>query len=346
MDEKVMKRIRRIHDNYTIVDAHFDMLLDVEMKRSFGYKKVIETQFLPDFKEAGVDVVVCSLFVEGVYLPEMALKKALDEISALYSEIDESPDKLMLCKSYNDILKAKGEGKLAILLSFEGVEPLTNDLNLLRMFYELGVRLVGLTWSRRNFAADGCHFSPKEEGRKGGLTPFGVELIKMAEEMGMIIDVSHLNDEGFWDVMDFAKKPVIASHSNCRALASSMRNLTDEQIKALAQRNGVMGMNGCSGFVSDRCDEADVRHLALHADYIARLVGVEHVGLGFDICDFLPSPPVKPANEPELKNHDVIDRHKNIIFFTEALIDLGYGDEEIGMILGGNFLNLYKQILK
>lgn len=346
MDEKIKKRIDRIHNTYTVVDAHFDLLTHVDMKRGLGYKKVIETEFLPDFKEGGVDVIVCSLYIETMFLPEMGLKKALDQISALYAEIDESPDKIMLCRTYDDILNAKEQGKLAILLSLEGVDPLTNDLNLLRIFYELGVRLVGLTWSRRNFAADGCRFGKVDEGTRGGLTDFGVRLVRLAEELGMIIDVSHINDEGFWDVMRITQRPVIASHSNCRALANSMRNLTDQQIKALSEKKGVIGMNVCSTFVSDNDENCDAKHLADHADHIAKLTGIEHVGLGFDFCDFLRIPDMEPAVKPARSNYDVIKGHKNMKQFTEALINLGYSDEDIGMILGGNFMNIYREILR
>lgn len=344
MDEVLSKRIHKIHEECIIIDAHFDLLMYVEMKRSLGYRKVIEDEFLQNFKESGVDVIVCSLYIDDCYLPEMGLKKSLDQISALYSEIDESPDKIVLCTNYNDIVKAKSRKMLAVLLSFEGVDPLTNDLSLLNVFYKLGVRIVGLTWSRRNYAADGCYFSNQAEGKKGGLTPFGVELVKMAEGMGMIIDVSHINDEGFWDVMDLVKHPVIASHSNCRALAGTMRNLTDEQIKAISEKGGVIGMNACASFVSDNENERSVEHLARHADHIAKLAGTEHIGLGFDFCDFLDA--VKVRMKPDRRTSDVIAGHKNIYQFTRALIELGYSDKEIGHIIGANFLNLYKKILK
>lgn len=345
MNQKIDEHVKKIHEKFTIVDGHFDLLMDVSRKRDLGYKKVIETDHLPEFVEGGINIVVASIYVEDAFLPEMGLKKALDQISALYAEIDESPDKIMLCMTYDDILTAKKENKIGFILSFEGVDPLTNDLNLLRIFYKLGVRIVGLVWSRRNFAADGSHFHEKIEGQKGGLTEYGVQLIEEAESLGMFIDVSHINDEGFSDVMKIAKKPVIASHSNCRTLASSMRNLTDEQIKTLASKNGVIGMNAYSLFTADKDEEADVEHLISHVDHIAKLVGVEHVGIGFDLCDFLrTSTPQRAVARPR-KSFDVIEGHKNIKQFTKLLIQRGYKDEEIGLILGGNFLNLYKEVL-
>lgn len=346
MNETVAEHAKRLHRDYLMVDAHFDMLMEVDIRRKLGYRKVIETEFLPKFQEGGVSIVVCSLFIENQYLPELGLKKALDQVSALYSEINESPDKIQLCTTYEDILSAHTHRRLAVLLSLEGVDPLTNDLDLLAIFYRLGVRFVGLTWSRRNFAADGSHFTPQDEGQKGGLTDFGVRLLKLAEEMHMIIDVSHLNDEGLRDVLDRTDGPVIASHSNARHLASSMRNLTDEQIREIAAHGGVIGMNGYSRFISDKSEEWDVSHLLDHVDYIADLVGVEHIGIGLDICKFLTGIALKPAGNAGPEPFDVIASHKGVPQFTEGLIRRGYTDEQIGKILGGNFLNVYRKLLK
>lgn len=342
-----MKRINNILKKLTIIDAHFDLLFDVVRQRQYGRRRVIETDYLPGFIEGGLNVVVSSIYIDSESLPEMALRKALDQVSALYAEIDESSDKIVLCKSYADIMEAKNEGKIGIMLSFEGVEPLYNDLNLLRIFYELGVRIVGLVWSRRNYVADGCHFSEVREGTRGGITDFGVQLIEAAEALGMFIDVSHLNDEGFWDVMKIAKKPVIASHSNCRALSGTMRNLTDEQIKTLASKGGVIGINVASKFTADDDKNANIEHLVNHVDHIAKLVGVEHVGLGFDFCDQLSKYMfTKQLKGTSRKSFDVFKGHKEIKYFVAELMKRGYMHEEIELMLGGNFLRVYKEVLK
>lgn len=335
-----------VSNNFPIVDGHFDLLSLVERRRGLGFTKVIENDYLPEYIESGVNIVVSSLFIDDIFLPEMGLKKALGQISALYAEIRESPDKIMLCRTYDDIEKAVDDKKLGIILSFEGVEPLTNDLSLLKIFYELGVRIVGLVWNNRNYAADGCYSYNLVQGQKGGLTDFGIKLVEKAEDMGMFIDVSHLNEEGFWDVMKVAKKPVIASHSNCRVLANSMRNLTDEQIKALALKNGVIGMNVCSSFVADKDEDCDVSHLLNHVDHIVNLTGVEHVGVGFDFCDALRAFAPDVESKFMRKSFDVIKGYRGIKEFTEGLTNRGYSNEDISLILGGNFLNIYKQLLK
>ncbi|MBA4495585.1 dipeptidase [Paenactinomyces guangxiensis] len=340
-----MREYSRIHRNAHVVDAHFDLLMDVEVQRGYGRKKIIETNYLPEFLRGGVNTIVSSVFVDSNFVPEMSLRKALNQISALYAEADESPEKIMICKKYDDIVTAKKEGKVGFILSLEGAEPLYNDLSLLRIFYELGVRIIGLVWSRRNYVGEGSHFSPVREGKRGGITDFGVQLIKEAEKMGIVIDVSHLNDEGFWDVMQFVDKPVIASHSNCRSIANTMRNLTDEQIQAIAAKDGVIGMNATSFFTADTDEKADVEHLLDHVDHIAGLVGVKHIGLGLDLCEnFMKY--VSPENLAMIprKPFDVVKGHSALPQLTEGLGRRGYSDGEIELILGKNFIRVFAEV--
>ncbi|WP_289138655.1 dipeptidase [uncultured Brevibacillus sp.] len=330
-----------------IIDAHFDLLLDVAIQREYGRKNVIVSDYLPDFLAGGVQTIVAAVYIDSKFLPEMGLRKALQQISALHAEAEEAPDKIMVCKSVEDIETAKKTGKVGFVLSLEGADPLYNDLSLLRIFYELGVRFMGLVWSRRNFVGDGSHFSPVREGKKGGITEFGVHLIEAAEAMGMIIDVSHLNDEGFWDVMEIAKKPIIASHSNCRSIASSMRNLTDEQIKAIASTNGVIGINGVNIFVADSDDKSDLENLLNHVDHIAALVGVEHIGIGLDMIEpFMKYDSPIALMETSRKDFDVVKGHIQVPEIVKALAKRGYTDEAIELIMGKNFIRVYKEVWK
>ncbi len=343
----IRERIDSLHNRIMIVDAHLDLAVDVFNKRKEGKRKVIESYYLDGFKTGGVDVVVSSLFIDDQYLPEMALRYALDQIAAILEDINESKEKIMLCKSYDDILNAKEKGKLAILLAFEGVEPLGDDINLLSIFYELGVRILGVCWSRRNYAADGCCFSYIKEDQGGGLTDFGVQLIKKAEELGMIVDVSHINDQGFFDTARTARGAVIASHSNCRSIAHIKRNLTDEQIKAIAASGGVIGINAVSIIASDN-EKADVNILVEHMKHIKNLVGVKHIGLGFDLCDQTFS----TNNDHNIFvdgicriHYDLIKGHKDLYKLTEALLLQGFEEVDIEMIYGRNFLNVFKKYI-
>lgn len=342
MNNELEEHIRQLHDQAFTIDAHYDLTYDVANFRDHGHKKVIETNWLSSFQAGGIDLIVSAIFVHDYFLPEMGLRKALNQISYLHDEMMESPGLFKLCRTMTQAQAAKSEGQIALFLSLEGADPLQNDPGLLRIFYELGVRGLGLTWSRRNYVADGSFFFPAKEGKKGGLTPFGLEVVETAEQLGMFIDISHLNDEGFWDVMEVTSKPVIASHSNCRKLTGMMRNLDDEQIKAIIKKGGVIGMNGVSKIISPDKETPNVGDLVDHVDHIAELGGIDHIGLGLDIChgspNFLNIPPDLPA-------FDIIAEHREVKTLTRELIMRGYTDNQIIGILGGNFKRIYQQIL-
>ncbi len=336
------KRAEELHRESFVLDAHYDLLPLVLDRRQKGERNVIEKEYIPAFRAAHVDAVVSSLFVSERFLPEMGLRRALDMIAALYEEMAESPGLFSLCRNTAEIAEANAGGEVALLLSFEGLDPIGNDLSLLRVFHELGVRGIGLVWSRRNYVADGCFFDPVKEGRKGGLTAFGVQVLDEAKRLGMYIDVSHLNDEGVEDILALYDGPVIASHSNCRALAPVMRNLTDDQIARLAGRGGVMGMNACSVFVADP-DQHTVteRDLADHVDHIRSLVGDGYAGFGFDFCDEMRD---FSAPGPH-REYDCVKGYGASVGFTAELLQRGYGEDAVRGILGGSFLGFLKKTI-
>ncbi|MFA1822493.1 dipeptidase [Virgibacillus oceani] len=336
------EKIDEIHAEAIIIDAHFDLLFDVAAQRALGRTKVIETDHLPDFEEGGWNIIVSSIYLEDADLPELALRKALNQVSCLYAEIEESPDKLMLCKNTSDILQAKERGKIGIMLSFEGVEPLGTDISLLRVFYELGVRFIGLTWSRRNAAGDGCAFKFSDRQMTGGLAGFGLDVIKEAENLGMIIDVTHINDEGFEDIMTISNQPVIASHSNARAVSNTPRNLTDAQLKALGDSSGVAGINAVSIIASAEGENPDINTLVHHIEHMKNSVGIDHVGLGLDLCNlftkYKPDGVVRQA-------FDVVNKHGSLGELTSALLESGFSKEDIVKMYGGNFIRVYERVL-
>lgn len=308
--DKHSQLINEIHNESITIDAHFDLLYDVAAQRKLGRKQVIETDHLPDFIKGGWNVIVSSIFLDDADLPEKALRGALNQISSLYKEIEESPDKIMLCKNVNDIRLAKKSGKIGIMLSFEGVEPLGTDISLLRVFYELGVRMIGLTWSRRNLAGDGCAFNFSEHQMTGGLSEFGISVIKEAEKLGMIMDVTHINDEGFTDIIRHSHQPVIASHSNARAVANTPRNLTDEQLRKIAASGGAAGINAVSIIASETDKGATIEKLVDHIEHIVSVVGVDHVGLGLDLCDLFNKYSSSDGTDPlSNKSFDILADH-------------------------------------
>ncbi|BHH85435.1 dipeptidase [Desulforhopalus sp. 52FAK] len=339
MDSSLQQQVDDLHRKAFTVDAHFDLTYEVSNRRERGHQKVIETDYLDQFKAGSFDLIVSAIFIHDYYLPEMGLRRALDQISCLHKEIEESPGKFCLCRTVLEAEQAKKRGEVAIFLSLEGAEPLQNDIHLLRIFYELGVRGLGLVWSRRNMVGDGVFYSPRKSGAPGGISPFGVHLLEEAEKLGMFIDVSHLNDTGFDDVLELCQSPVIASHSNCRSLASSPRNLTDSQIEAIARKNGVIGMNSINKFIRDTVEGVAVPQFVDHLDHVVKIAGIDHVGVGFDLCDSFRE---YLHIEQELPSKDIIDSHAGLGEFTAELIRRNYSEDGILKVLGGNFLRVYR----
>ncbi len=343
MDQELARKAAQLNANSFVVDAHFDLPWDVANQRERGHKDVLAGQYLDRFREGGFNLIVAAIFLENFFLPEMGLRRALDQISYLAEEVEALSGSVRLCRRLEDIRQLETNGQFGLLLSLEGADPLQNDLQLLRIFYDLGVRALGLTWSRRNYAADGCAFSTAAEDRGNGLTAFGRSLVAKAEELGMLIDVSHVNEAGFWDVIEIAGKPIVASHSNCRALADTPRNLKDKQIEALAEKDGVMGMNAISAFVGDGSQKRGVDDLLDHVDHVVKIAGIRHVGIGFDFCSGFKN---YLNLDHALATYDVLPGHHHLKDFTAGLIERGYSEDDTRLILGGNFLRVYDEILR
>lgn len=272
--------------------------------------------------EGGVDIVFINLYAQ--LHPEGSLKQALLQVGDMQKEIDET-NYLTLIKSAADLDNSlMGEG-IGLVLSMEGLEPIGNDLSLLRVFYELGLRSASLTWDFRNYFASGT-------GEIGGLSRLGKEAVVEMERLGIIVDVSHLNDEGFWDVIEIAEKPIIASHSNARSLYNHPRNLTDEQIKAIVKTGGVIGLNN---YYSDEEDKGSLDTFMNHLDYMINQAGEDHVGLGLDFNGYL----------GEIITNGLEDA-RSFPDITKELLDRGYGTNVIQKILGKNFLRVLSGVLK
>ena len=343
MSERDLERARAFVANTFAMDAHFDLALDIDERRELGDRNVYTLRHDGLIRAGGWDCIVSALFVPSRQLPEMGLRKALDQIASLVAEESEQRDKIALCVSMREVDAANKAGKVGILLSLEGADPIGCDLRLLSIFYRLGVRSLGLSWSRRNYAADGCSFKPMREGMKGGLTSFGVDLLEEAERLGMLIDISHLNDECVSDVARYAKRPFIASHSNSRAIADTMRNLSDEQIRLVAESGGVVGMNGVSFIVSDeKGKNIGAAELSAHIDNIVRLVGDDFVGLGLDFCDRIAD--IHPSSQ-SMGAFDVMGDHGGLPKLAAALFEKGYGEERVAKIIGGNFRRVYEEVI-
>src|SRR5712692_1381367 len=237
-EKSIEGRINRLHAD-GIVDLHFDMPMDLYEKRDRA--NVLATDYLPELEAGNIGVLGAAIYIEDRYMPEMGLRVALDQISRLYTEAGES-GRFAICKSHEEILDAHKARKIALLITMEGVEPLGTDLNLVRVFYELGVRVIGLTHARRNAAGSGGVFAASGSPRDG-LTAFGRDVVRECEALGVIVDLAHINPAGFEEIVDLTTKPLVVSHTNARKYYDVERNISDEQIKMIGARKGVIGVN-------------------------------------------------------------------------------------------------------
>jgi len=337
------ERAIRLHKEALVVDTHSDTLMQLipqtrgargQRPRKLGDRSETGHIDLPRLIEGGVDCQTFGMYTGTFTNNPLALKTALQMVDAFYTGIEENKDKIVQVRNYDEIIRADKEGKVGALLSIEGAEPLMGDLGLLRVFHRLGVRILSFTWNWRTEFADGL-----SEVRAGGkLTQKGLEAMEEMRRLGIVLDVSHITDACFWDIIENTKVPFIASHSNSREVCNVTRNLTDDMLRALAEKGGVTGMNYAPGFIVPREKlstgyKATVEDLCDHIDHIVKVVGPDHVGLGSDF-DGIGPPPVGLEDASKVPN------------ITRVLVKRGYSDEDIKKILGGNHLRVLKQVLK
>ena len=342
--EPIEQRIDRLQTG-GIIDLHFDLLMDLYEKRQ--RKSVLETEFLPELEVGNVGVVGVAIYIENRYLPDSGLRVALDQIARLYAET-QACSRFAISKSYHDIQKAREDRKIALVITMEGVEALGTDLNLLRAFYELGVRSIGLTHARSNAAGHGGIFASSGSSQKG-LTEFGRDLVRECEALGVIVDLAHINAAGFNEVLSMTTKPPIVSHTNVRRYYDIERNISDQQIKMIGERRGVIGIN--SVLVGPKKEESTLDRYVDHIEYVTNLIGINGVGVGFDFFEFIYSQWPESAKRelaeklttpqfiPDLRNHA---HARNL---TRKLIERGFNDQQIEKILRGNWLRIFEEWL-
>jgi membrane dipeptidase len=306
-------------------------------------------------------------------------QRTLELIDSVYLQAGRHPDRMLMCFSAEDIERAHAQHKLAALMGIEGGHAIENSLPVLRDYYRLGVRYMTLTWSNTNEWADSSgDLDNSSVSHHGGLTEFGKQVVVEMNRLGMMVDVSHVSDRTFWDVLATSKAPIIASHSSARALVDIPRNMTDEMLRAVAMNGGVVNVAFPSSFVDkefnteagsqhqrmlaaaenynttrsaagqpvtaddtqrfeldwlgkNKIQRAPLKSLIDHIDHVAKVAGVDHVGLGSDSngVDFLPAGMNSAADLPKI---------------TQALLDRGYSSDDIKKILGANMLRVFRDV--
>ncbi|MEG1988290.1 MAG: membrane dipeptidase [Oscillibacter sp.] len=312
-------------------DAHSDIWTDVTVRRLAGERDVLRRRHLDRLRQGNVEGGIFALWIDGPFQTE-PLARTRQMMDCIRGELAECDAVRVVCND-GEITRAKSEGKFYILIGAEGLAAIGTDLGKLDDYYAFGVRHAMLTWNEENALAAGA-----ATGKDSGLTPAGREAVRRIQEKGMLLDLSHLNEAGFWDVTRLATRPVIASHSNARALCDVPRNLTDDQLRAIRDLGGVVGLNVFHRFISPEREAQTVENLARHGAHMVDVMGIDHVGCGFDFCEFLES----EAGEPVTAG---LADCREIGNLFACFAKLGMSREEMDKIACQNFRNVIKQTI-
>lgn len=327
------------------IDAHHDILMDVLTCHKRGEVGVLSQNWAPRLKQGGIDVQVLPVFIEDRYLPGSGLREVFRMVEAGLYDVQQNNSAMGFATTTAEMQALNAAGKVAGLLALEGCDGLGGDPALLRLLYRVGVRMVAFTWDRRNEFADGTGVV-----NPGGLTAAGRAALKEMHQHNVVFDVSHLAEPGFWDAMDIVSMPIIASHSNASAVYAHRRNITDEQIEAIAGTGGVVGLNFYGGFVN--AGAPTLERMADHLAHMVDLVGIEHVGIG---ADFLETPIRDIAkvafeesqHDPAMLDNWIADcqNAEDMPRFVAVMLQRGYNRDEIAAVLGGNWLRVFQQVI-
>ncbi|EHQ90290.1 dipeptidase [Desulfosporosinus youngiae] len=316
-------------NNPYIIDGHCDSLIHfVDGERTLQDPSEGGQWDTRRALRAGVSLQFLAAFIETEYKPARSTSRGLQLIEGAQRFIADYSDQVFLVLGKSDLTRIPDRERIGILLSVEGGEILGQNLFMLDKIYQLGVRALGLTWNQRNALADGVGV-PQSQNR---LTRLGQEVVLRMNELGMLIDVSHLNEAGFWHVLELSKSPIAASHSCAKSLCNHPRNLTDQQLRALAKHKGVVGVNFYPRFLKETgpvTREDVIRHIC----HIAEVAGVEAVGLGSDF-DGISEVPIG------------LEHVGDYPYLIEDLIKAGFSAKEVEQIVGRNFMRLLTDVLK
>ena len=366
--DTISDRAKKIHFSSLVMDTHIDVTPKLQTDWKFADRHDTGHIDWPRMKEGGLNGLFFSIYMSGRVTGPKAVNDALQRIAAVHKLAEDMPDKVMLCTTAADVQRAHREGKIAGLMGMEGGHMINNSLPVLRMYAALGVRYLTLTHSVNTDWAD----SSGDEPKHNGLTDFGKDVVRELNKLGVMVDISHVADKTFWDALEVSKAPMIASHSSCRAISGHPRNMTDEMIKALAQKGGVIQINYLDSFIDPDlfaysqktsavsrelmqkmggpsrenfvkvreelakqfgpAPKASWERIVDHIDHAVKLVGADHVGLGSDFDGG--GMPVGMEDCTKLPK------------ITEALLRKGYKEADIRKILGENTVRLLADVEK
>lgn len=314
-----------------LIDMHCDTLGKFQWEQG---RHLRENDFCIDLmkmKKAGslAQFFACFIYAKRFQdgdMWEQSYNAALKMIAEGKKEFADNADLIALATNYDEIMANEAAGKMSAILTVEEGGVLNGKIDRLEELYRQGVRLITLTWNWENCI--GFPNSPDAELMKKGLKPFGFETVERMNDLGMIIDVSHLSDGGFWDVIEHSKKPIVASHSNARALCRHQRNLTDDMIRAMAEKGGVAGVNFYPCFVH-KSEKITEEHLADHVEYMYKKGGEDFVAMGTDFDGY-------SDGESTIVHIGQMDR------VYDAIKKRGFSDRQMDKIWSENILRIIK----
>ncbi|MGZ9584557.1 dipeptidase [Paenibacillus marinisediminis] len=310
-----------------VIDFHCDVLYKMlyQGKLDFTEEALLDVT-LPRLKQGNVGMQVMALFLErNLITGPPRFSQILRAIDLFREQILKQPNVMPILSKEDVDQWEQNPDKIGMILSLEGVDALEGDLVYLRTAHALGVRFVGLCWNDANWAVDGA-----QEPRKGGFSTDGIELIRECDRLGLTMDVSHLNERAFWQLLELTERPFIASHSNSAHVMPHVRNLTDEQVRAIIERNGRIGITYVPYFVTEQ-ETAGIDDLMLHIDRICELGGQDHIMLGSDFDGI----------DRKITGLEHAGQHGNLL----AAVERRYGSDFADKLASGNAVRFLKEQL-
>jgi membrane dipeptidase len=370
--DDIAERARKLHFSSIVLDTHDDTTQRFFTKDfDIGKRNPDGAIDIPRMREGGMNAIFFSIWIDGRIMGPPAVQKALDQIDAVHENVNRYAKDLVFCRTAEEMRRAHAQGKIAALIGVEGGHMIGNDIRVLRMFGDLGVRYMTLTHFYNDEWADSSTAKPEHNG----LTDFGKDIVREMNRQGIMVDISHVSDKTFYDALEVSKAPLIASHSSCRALCNHVRDMSDDMIKALAAKGGVIQINYEKSFIDQGYKDAQEKlsgGVVTLIDTLRKECGDEQGCMERKMAA-LEKQAVAEGKLPHVSWERIVDHIDHAVKLagadhvglgsdfdganmpegmedcthlpqiTEALMRKGYSDDDIRKILGGNLLRVMEQ---
>jgi membrane dipeptidase len=367
--DSVSDQAKKLHFSSIVLDTHddttqnfFDKTFDLGKRNTIGHIDI------PRMREGGLNAIFFSIWIDGRIMGPPAIPKALDQIDAIRENVKSHSNDLVLARTADEVRRAHEQGKIAVLMGIEGGHMLGNDIRMVRIYSELGVRYMTLS----HFYNDEWADSSTDKPAHNGLTDYGKDIVREMNRTGMLVDISHVSDKTFYDALEVSKAPLIASHSSCRALCNHPRDMTDDMIKALAAKGGVIQINYEKSFIDQAYKDASDKlsgGVVAVIDTLKKKCGDDEACIGKTMAEE-EKQAVAEGKLPHVSWERIVDHIDHVVKLvgpdhvglgsdfdganmpegmedcsklpkiTEALLRKGYSEDDIRKILGGNTLRV------